>query len=47
MQQVRREGQAEKISDLIIILLNSGSNSDGGQFPAPWQELVNIYLVKA
>lgn len=44
MQQAGRGGRAGEISDSIIILPSSGSGS--GQFPAPQQELVNIYSVE-
>lgn len=49
MQQARQGGQAGEISDLMVILpsSSSGSGSGSGKFDAPWQELVNTYLVEA
>jgi superfamily II DNA helicase RecQ len=49
MQQAGRGGRAGEISDSIVILpsSSSGSGSDNGQFPAPRQELVNVYSVEA
>jgi len=47
MQQAGRGGRAGEISDSIVILPSSGSGSDSGQFPAPRQELVNVYSVEA
>jgi hypothetical protein len=51
MQQVGQGGQAREINDSIIILPsnsnNYNNNNSNSQFPAPRQELVNIYLVKA
>ena len=47
IQQAGRGEQAGEISDLIVILLSSSSSSSSRKFEAPWQELTNIYLVKA
>ena len=47
IQQVRHRGQVSEISDLIVILLSSSSSSSSRKFEAPWQELTNIYSVKA
>jgi hypothetical protein len=35
IQQARHKGQAKEISNSIVILLSSGSDSDSGQFLAP------------
>jgi superfamily II DNA helicase RecQ len=51
MQQAGRGGRAGEISDSIVILPSSGSDSSSGSssglFPAPRQELLNTYSVEA
>jgi hypothetical protein len=51
MQQIGRGGWAGEINDSIMILPSNNNsrnnNNSNSQFPAPRQELVNIYSVEA